>query len=56
MQHITQTAMLALIKDRGNWGAVAGINHVRGNTIEVLQTVRTTQWMTQSMLTLRALA
>jgi hypothetical protein len=37
-QHVTQTTMLAQIKDRENRGAVAGTNRFRAGTIEVLQT------------------
>jgi hypothetical protein len=38
MQHVTQTTMLAQIKDRENRGAVASTNQIRASTVEVLQT------------------
>jgi hypothetical protein len=38
MQHVTQTTMLAQIKDQENRGAVVGTNRFRAGTFEVLQT------------------
>jgi hypothetical protein len=38
MQHVTQTTMLAQIKNRENRGAVVSTNRSRASTVEVLQT------------------